>query len=124
MLDQEIQELREIENAVQIDDARTQEGDSEVAPIGYVISSYGADYTVDGLVKRMREGFRWLALLEYGHMEYGVVESATVFILEFLVGLTVKCAIDTAPSTAKTKQRTVALTFLPTTPPNTLPARA
>jgi hypothetical protein len=32
------------------------EHDDEVAPVKYDISTYGADYTVDGLVKRLQKG--------------------------------------------------------------------
>jgi len=56
MADEEVQEAQAPED-IQIDDKRTDEGSAkETAPLGYVISSYGADYTVDGLIKRMREG--------------------------------------------------------------------
>jgi hypothetical protein len=42
---------------VDLEDQRTEEGDAEeVQPFRYAISSYGADYPVDGLVKRLREG--------------------------------------------------------------------
>ena len=42
---------------VDLEDQRTDEGDdAEVQPFRYAISSYGADYPVDGLVKRMRDG--------------------------------------------------------------------
>lgn len=32
------------------------EQDEEIAPVKYDISTYGADYTVDGLVKRLQKG--------------------------------------------------------------------
>ena len=50
MPDQDVQDLQDgqEDQAVPIDDVRTNEGDREVAPLAYVISSYGADYTVDG----------------------------------------------------------------------------
>ena len=39
-----------------LEDQRTDEGDdAEVQPFRYAISSYGADYPVDSLVKRMRD---------------------------------------------------------------------
>jgi hypothetical protein len=42
---------------IDLEDQRTEEGDAEeVQPFRYAISSYGADYPVDGLVKRIREG--------------------------------------------------------------------
>ena len=41
---------------VDLEDQRTDEGDeTEVQPFRYAISSYGADYPVDSLVKRMRD---------------------------------------------------------------------
>jgi hypothetical protein len=46
-------ELKDID----LEDQRTDEADGqEVQPFRYAISSYGADYPVDGLVKRIREG--------------------------------------------------------------------
>jgi hypothetical protein len=87
MLDQEVQELQEIQNAVQIDDTRTSEGDSEVAPRGYVISSYGADYTVDGLVKRMREGSVYVP--EFQRSFVWDVKDASRFVESLLLGLPV-----------------------------------
>ena len=42
---------------IDLEDRRTEEGDAEeVQPFRYAISSYGADYPVDSLVKRIREG--------------------------------------------------------------------
>ena len=42
---------------IELEDQRTDEGDTlEVQPFRYAISSYGADYPVDSLVKRMRDG--------------------------------------------------------------------
>ena len=42
---------------VLVEDQRTDEGEAdEVQPLRYAISSYGADYPVDGLVRRIREG--------------------------------------------------------------------
>jgi hypothetical protein len=87
MLDQDVQELQEIQNAVQIDDTRTAEGDSEVAPLGYVISSYGADYTVDGLVKRMREGSIYVP--EFQRSFVWDVKDASRFVESLLLGLPV-----------------------------------
>src|SRR5437867_3488615 len=40
-----------------LEDQRTDEGDeTEVQPFRYSISSYGADYPIDGLVKRIKDG--------------------------------------------------------------------
>ena len=39
-----------------LDDLLTEEGDAEVPPLRYAISSYGVDYDVDGLVRRIQKG--------------------------------------------------------------------
>jgi len=86
MPDQEVQEAQPAED-VQIEDVRTTEGDSEVAPLGYVISSYGADYTVDGLVKRMREGSVYVPEFQRGFV--WDVKDASRFVESLLLGLPV-----------------------------------
>jgi hypothetical protein len=72
---------------VLIEDERTNEGDSEVAPLGYVISSYGADYTIDGLVKRMREGSVYVPEFQRGFV--WDVKDASRFVESLLLGLPV-----------------------------------
>jgi hypothetical protein len=57
--------IDDVSSEVEIQDERTDEGPREVAPVRYVISSYGADYTVDGLVKRMREGSVYVPSLRF-----------------------------------------------------------
>jgi len=83
------EEVREEQGAqdVQIEDVRTAEGDSEVAPLGYVISSYGADYTVDGLVKRMREGSVYVPEFQRGFV--WDIKDASRFVESLLLGLPV-----------------------------------
>ncbi len=72
---------------IQIEDSRTEEGDREVAPLGYVISSYGADYTVDGLVKRMREGSVYVPEFQRGFV--WDIKDASRFVESLLLGLPV-----------------------------------
>jgi hypothetical protein len=83
MPDQDVQDLQDI----QIEDILTNEGDREVAPLGYVISSYGADYTVDGLVKRMREGSIYVPEFQRGFV--WDVKDASRFVESLLLGLPV-----------------------------------
>jgi hypothetical protein len=72
---------------VLIEDVRTAEGDSEVAPVSYVISSYGADYTVDGLVKRIREGSIYVPQFQRGFV--WDMKDAARFVESLLLGLPV-----------------------------------
>lgn len=83
MADQEVDQLPQ----VQIEDARTSEGEIEVAPLGYVISSYGADYTVDGLVKRIREGSVYVPEFQRGFV--WDIKDASRFVESLLLGLPV-----------------------------------
>jgi Protein of unknown function DUF262 len=84
--DYDVQDAPDVRQ-VQIDDVRTNEGDREVAPLGYVISSYGADYTVDGLVKRMREGSVYVPEFQRGFV--WDVKDASRFVESLLLGLPV-----------------------------------
>lgn len=80
MADQDVQEIL-------IEDVLTNEGDREVAPLGYIISSYGADYTVDGLVKRMREGSIYVPEFQRGFV--WDLKDASRFVESLLLGLPV-----------------------------------
>jgi hypothetical protein len=86
MPDQDTERGQEIQD-VQIEDTRTSEGEIEVAPLGYVISSYGADYTVDGLVKRMREGSIYVPEFQRGFV--WDLKDASRFVESLLLGLPV-----------------------------------
>lgn len=87
MANEEAKQARAQED-VQIDDRRTDEGsDKETAPLGYVISSYGADYTVDGLVKRMREGSVYVPEFQRGFV--WDIKDASRFVESLLLGLPV-----------------------------------
>jgi Protein of unknown function DUF262 len=83
MPEQDVQDHQD----VQIDDLRTSEGEKEVAPLGYIISSYGADYTVDGLVKRMREGSVYVPEFQRGFV--WDIKDASRFVESLLLGLPV-----------------------------------
>jgi len=76
-----------VEPYVEIEDLRTDEDSQEVAPVRYVISSYGADYTVDGLVKRMREGSVYVPSFQRGFV--WDAKDASRFIESLLLGLPV-----------------------------------
>ncbi len=86
MPEQNVQDVQEPPDVL-IEDVRTNEGDSEVAPLGYIISSYGADYTVDGLVKRMREGSVYVPEFQRGFV--WDVKDASRFVESLLLGLPV-----------------------------------
>jgi uncharacterized protein with ParB-like and HNH nuclease domain len=72
---------------IQIEDLRTDEGEREVAPLRYAISSYGADYTVDGLVKRMREESVYVPQFQRGFV--WDIKDASRFVESLLLGLPV-----------------------------------
>ena len=44
------------------------EDEEEPMPFGYSISSYGADYPVDSLVKRMQDGSIYMPLFQRGYV--------------------------------------------------------
>ena len=73
---------------IPIEDRRTEEEDAqEVAPLRFAISSYGADYTVDGLVKRIREGSVYIPPFQRGFV--WDIKDASRFIESLLLGLPV-----------------------------------
>jgi hypothetical protein len=86
MPDEDTREAQDTQD-IQIEDVRTDQGESEVAPLGYVISSYGADYTVDGLVKRIREGSVYVPEFQRGFV--WDIKDASRFVESLLLGLPV-----------------------------------
>jgi hypothetical protein len=73
---------------IPIEDRRTEEEDAqEIAPLRFAISSYGADYTVDGLVKRIREGSVYIPPFQRGFV--WDIKDASRFIESLLLGLPV-----------------------------------
>src|SRR5438552_11127913 len=78
----------ETEQDIELDDPRTEDGDAEeVQPFRYAISSYGADYPVDGLVKRIREGAIYVPKFQREFV--WDVKDASRFVESLLLGLPV-----------------------------------
>lgn len=74
-----------LDNDLDIDDASTLEDLEASTAVRYAVSSYGADYTVDSLVKRMRD-----ESIEVPHFQRGYVwtpAQASKFIESLLLGL-------------------------------------
>ncbi len=61
--------------------------ESEALPFRYSISSYGADYTVDGLVRRIDDGSIYVPTFQRGYVWN--IAQASRFIESFLLGLPV-----------------------------------
>jgi Protein of unknown function DUF262 len=73
---------------VDLEDQRTDEGDAlEVQPFRYAISSYGADYPVDSLVKRIRDGAIYVPKFQREFV--WEVKDASRFVESLLLGLPV-----------------------------------
>ena len=71
-----------------LEDRRTEDDDAdEVQPFRYAISSYGADYPVDGLVKRMREGAIYVP--KFQRQFVWDLKDASRFVESLLLGLPV-----------------------------------
>lgn len=84
-----------------LEDQRTEEGDdAEVQPFRYAISSYGADYPVDGLVKRMREGSIYVPTFQRQFV--WEIKDASRFVESLLLGLPVPSIfLSKEPDTGK-----------------------
>src|SRR5271165_4776752 len=81
-----VEELEE--EQVVLEDQRTEEDDAlEVQPFRYAISSYGADYPVDGLVKRIRDGSIYVPKFQRGFV--WDLKDASRFVESLLLGLPV-----------------------------------
>src|SRR5580658_667453 len=77
-------ELKDID----LEDQRTDEADAEeVQPFRYAISSYGADYPVDGLVKRIRDGAIYVPKFQREFV--WDIKDASRFVESLLLGLPV-----------------------------------
>jgi hypothetical protein len=75
-------------NDIDLEDHRTEEvDDDEVQPFRYAISSYGADYPVDGLVKRIREGAIYIPRFQREFV--WDIKDASRFVESLLLGLPV-----------------------------------
>jgi len=71
----------------EIDDQRSDDDEREVEPHRYAISSYGADYPVDSLVKRLREGSIYVPSFQRGFV--WDLKDASRFVESLLLGLPV-----------------------------------
>lgn len=81
----EVQKVKEFEEEVVEDELSRDE--EEVLPLKYAISSYGADYTVDGLVNRLRKGDIFIPPFQRGYVWR--LSDASGFIESLLLGLPV-----------------------------------
>jgi hypothetical protein len=88
-------------DTVDLEDQRTEEGDAhEVQPFRYAISSYGADYPVDGLVKRIRDGAIYVPKFQREFV--WDVKEASRFVESLLLGLPVPSIfLSKEPDTGK-----------------------
>jgi len=76
-------------DAVDLEDQRTDEGDdAEIQPFRYAISSYGADYPVDSLVKRMRDGSIYVP--KFQRKFVWDIKDSSRFVESLLLGLPVR----------------------------------
>jgi hypothetical protein len=84
-----------------LEDQRTDEGDdAEVQSFRYAISSYGADYPVDGLVKRMRDGSIYVPTFQRQFV--WEIKDASRFVESLLLGLPVPSIfLSKEPDTGK-----------------------
>ncbi len=78
-------ELKNLE--VEVEDLPTEDDTREVPQQRYAISSYGADYPVDGLVKRMREGSIYVPEFQRGFV--WDLKDGSRFVESLLLGLPV-----------------------------------
>jgi hypothetical protein len=74
------------EQETELEDNLGEEPD-EVIPFQYTITSYGADYPVDGLVKRMRDGDIFVPSFQRGYV--WTMKQASRFVESLILGLPV-----------------------------------
>lgn len=75
------------EKEIEIDDRRSDDDEREIEPHRYAISSYGADYPVDSLVKRLRDGSIYVPSFQRGFV--WDLKDASRFVESLLLGLPV-----------------------------------
>ena len=75
------------EHEVEIDDRRSDDDEREIEPHRYSISSYGADYPIDSLVKRLRDGSIYVPSFQRGFV--WDLKDASRFVESLLLGLPV-----------------------------------
>lgn len=71
----------------EVEDSLSEDGDAEVAPLRHSISSYGADYDVEGLVRRLQKGDIYVTPFQRGFV-WGI-KLASRFIESLLLDLPV-----------------------------------
>jgi Protein of unknown function DUF262 len=76
-----------VDEVLAVDDLLTEEGDAEVQPLRYAISSYGVDYDVEGLVRRIQKGDIYVPTFQRGFV--WDIKLASRFIESLLLGLPV-----------------------------------
>lgn len=83
-----MQDENSTDNEIQVDDPLSPDGDSdEVIPYKYSITSYGADYTIDSLVKRIKEEDIYVPMFQRGYVWNQ--KAGSRFIESLLLGLPV-----------------------------------
>jgi len=86
--------------AIDLEDQRTEDDSPEVEPFRYAISSYGADYPVDGLVRRMQDGAIYVPPFQREFV--WDIKDASRFIESLLLGLPVPSIfLSKEPDTGK-----------------------
>ncbi len=75
------------EKETEIDDRRSEDDEREIEPHRYAISSYGADYPVDSLVRRLRDGSIYVPSFQRGFV--WDLKDASRFVESLLLGLPV-----------------------------------
>ena len=79
--------IEERDMSLEESDAQDLADEQEVAPFKYSITSYGADYPIDGLVKRIRDGSIYIPSFQRGFV--WTLPQASRFIESLLLGLPV-----------------------------------
>jgi len=78
-------QLSKIKSSVSIIEETGKEDDDEKIPFSYSITSYGADYTIDSLVKRIEDGSIFVPIFQRGYV--WKFREASRFIESLLLGL-------------------------------------
>ena len=88
------------QSTIDLEDQRTEDDSAEIEPFRYSISSYGADYPVDSLVKRMHEGAIYVPPFQREFV--WDIKDASRFIESLLLGLPVPSIfLSREPDTGK-----------------------
>ena len=74
-------------NETEVEDTRSEDDEREVEPLRFAISSYGADYPVDSLIRRLRDRSIFVPSFQRGFV--WDIKEASRFIESLLLGLPV-----------------------------------